>query len=167
MAAHGGEGHGEGFCDLLRFEVFLIAEEDDGALLFGEGVEELLDAVHERRVWGRDFGGGHEGFVVNLEVLATAGGSMAERVSGAMTGDAAEPCGEVVRAGEGGQCAMALKEDILRDLFGGGVVAEDAEGDGEDARLMLGDDGLELLSCGFQAGFLGWFTGIYASEGGK
>jgi hypothetical protein len=47
------------------------------------------------------------------------------------------------------------------------VVAEDAEGDGEDARLMLGDDGFEFVAGGLQAGFPRRFTGIYANGGGK
>lgn len=167
MAAHGGERHGERFGNLPGVEIFLIAEEDDGALRLGEGVEKLLDAVHEGRVGWRDFGGGHEGFVVDLEILAATGGATAESVGGAMAGDAAEPGGEMVGAGERGQGAMALKEDILGDLFGGGGVAEDAESDGEDTRLMLGDDGLELLAGGLHSGVPRCFTRVYANGGGK
>ena len=155
MAAHGGERHSESLGNLLGVEVFLIAEQDDGALLLGEGVEKLLDAVHEGGVGRRDFRRGHEGFVVNLEVLTASGGAAAPGVRGAMAGDAAEPCSEMIGAGYGGQSVVALKEDVLGYFFGCGVVAEDAEGDGEDARLMLGDDGLELLAVGFHLGFLG------------
>lgn len=150
MASYSCEWHGQLDCDVFRFHVFLIAEDDDGPLGGWKREEKPLDVVHERS----GCAGSDGGSVIFVPLLdngrAATGGAAAEAVSCAMTGDAAKPGDEVLLAGKARQVAVQIKEDVLGDFLGGSAIAEDAKGDGVDARLVAVQDFCELIGSEVQ-----------------
>ncbi len=138
----GGEGCVERCGDLLGGHVFLIAEDDGGALGFGQRGKQLLDARAEGR------GGIFAGDVVVIAdfdpIAGAAHATATERIGAAADGDAAQPEEGVIGRVELEQVAIHFEKDILGDLFGEAAVAGDAQSEREDHELVLVDELFEV-----------------------
>ena len=132
----GAQGDGEFFGN---FDVGQAVEEGqfDGVFLivgeFGEGLADVGGVfAGDGEVFGPVFGIGGVGEVVADGFEDDAGAAGAEAVEDAGAGDHHDPgfgaaAGGVVVGG-----LTDLDEDVLGDVFGGGAVAEHADGEGED-----------------------------------
>src|SRR6185437_13559527 len=135
MASDGCERHAEFYGDVFRLHVFLVAKNNDGALLRRQSEEQALDAVHEWRRRGRR-GRWLRVIVPFVLQCAAASCTSAQCVGSAMAGNAPQPCCYMLFRFEARQRAMQFEKDVLRHFFGGSALAQDAQGDGVDAALV-------------------------------
>ncbi len=147
---HAGAGDGD---DLFVLEAVDVGEEEDLALLEGEGGERLedggIDDAGGHLVGG--VGGGVRRFD-DLVVIVVAGerargeaaATAAELIAGFIGGDAEEPTSEAAAA-ELGEGAVGRDEGFLGGVFGGCPVADEAEAEGEDQRLVAFDEAVERV----------------------
>ena len=162
VAFDGADGQAEDGGDFGEFELFDEAEDEDGVLAlgqFGDGGpdEGHLLAGDESRLGGAvavgesvgdvgDIDGGIGGALPEAE--AVGAGVVAEEVDG----DAHEPGGDGAVAAEGGAGSPGTEEGVLGERLSDVAIAHGEQEEAEDALLVEGDDGFQVVECTRDAG---------------
>lgn len=153
-----GLGEAEGESGFLDREALDVTQEEDEAMFFVEVSEGILEEAADIVVVGelsrgvapigdvfrvrngardvRFIGSGVEGD--GVEALA-----FADDFEGGVSSDAEEPGGERGFAAEAIEILEGAEERLLGDIFGVLLVAEDAEGKGEDTVFIAVGEGFE------------------------
>lgn len=141
--------------DLGNVHLFEEAEQEDGALTRREGSDRLPDEGDLLLGDELGFGGGvvigNEGGYVGYvngtggHVLPEAETSGAGVVACEIEGNADEPGGDGTVLAEGGAGVPGAEEGLLGESFGGVAVVEGGKEETEDAGLVEGDDGVQVV----------------------
>ena len=162
MAFDGADGQAEDGGDFGKLELFDEAKDEDGVLARwekGDGGpnEGHLLAGDESRLGGAvavgecvgdvgDINGGVGGALPEAEAIGA--GVVAEEVDG----KAHEPGGDGTVAAEGSAGGPGTEEGVLGERLGDVAVADGEEQEAEDALLVEGDDGFEVVEHTRDAG---------------
>lgn len=152
-AFDGSDTEVEDIGDLLVGEAIDLAEDQDGAVAFGDGLEFAFEGFNDLLSFedavglGGPFDGDHGGvagfFLVGQEVfprLTCIAAASAKEHQGAIGSDAVEPTGEGGGAFEGFEFGEGIQEDVLNDFLGIDLVFGDLEGEAHDFGAVAADD---------------------------
>ena len=151
----GTQGQAGDFGDLRNVHLFQEAQQEDGALAWRKGGDRLPDEGDLLLGDELGFGGAlaigdDGGDIVDVDgaggdVLPEAEAAGAGVVAGQVEGDADEPGSDGAVLAEAGAGGPGAQEGFLGEGLGGVAVVQGGEQEAEDARLVEGDDGLEVV----------------------
>ena len=152
VALYRAHGHFQDLRNFRRVQIFLIAQDHDGAGFLRQLPDQLAQPFAEQEV---GLTGIARRFRDAVEPDLRAQIPLAYLIDRSMADGAAQPPRGVGRAFDAGQLPVKLQENVLRQFFRALAVAQVAQGDAEDHRLVLFDNSGELEP----------HTSYYGSEG--